>query len=212
MGCSPSKRKKRAHIQDFGALAHQTSFSRNEIEALYELYKKVSTCVVKDGLIQKADLKFAIFRNSNKQNLFADRIFDLFDVKRNGHIDFEEFILSLSVFHPKTSDAVKTKYAFKLYDLRCTGYIERDELKDMVLALLDESDLHISDDVIQTIVDKTFNEVDTKGDGRIDQEEWEEYVSRNPSLLKNMTLPYLMDVTVAFPSFVLNTEAQESQL
>ncbi|XP_065858764.1 calcineurin B-like protein 4 [Euphorbia lathyris] len=139
-------------------------------------------------------------------------IFDLFDVKRNGHIDFGEFILSLSVFHPKTPDAVKIKYAFKLYDLRRTGYIEHEELKEMVLALLEESDLHISDDVIETIVDKTFNEVDTKGDGRIDQEEWEEYAARNPSLLKNMKLPYLMDVTGVFPSFVLNTKAQESQL
>ncbi|XP_057452933.1 calcineurin B-like protein 7, partial [Lotus japonicus] len=158
------------------------------------------------------ELYFALFRNSNKRNLFLDRMFDLFDVNGSGQIEFGEFVRSLSVFHPKTSEAVKIKYAFKLYDLRHTGYIEREELKEMVQAILVESDLVLSDDVVETIVDKTFVEADSKGDGRIDLEEWKEYVGKNPSVLKNMTLPYLMDITQAFPSFVLNAETEESHL
>lgn len=79
------------------------------------------------------------------------------------------------------------------------------------MALLDESDLHLSDDVVEAIVAKTFKETDTKGDGRIDQEEWREYAARNPTLLRNMTLPYLMDVNLAFPSFVLGTGAEDSE-
>lgn len=41
------------------------------------------------------------------------------------------------------------------------------------------------------LLSQTFNDADAKGDGKIDLDEWKEFVSKNPSLIKNMTLPYL---------------------
>jgi len=40
------------------------------------------------------------------------------------------------------------------------------QLKEMVLALLDESDLDITTDAVEMIVDRTFDQADTKGAGR----------------------------------------------
>ncbi|PWZ16023.1 Calcineurin B-like protein 4 [Zea mays] len=225
MGCATSKQFSRsapAHA-DPAVLATQTSFTVNEVEALYELYKKLSCSIVKDGLIHKSvlcwfglvgqeEFQLALFRNSRRANLFADRVFDLFDLKRNGVIDFEEFVRSLSVFHPKADTSEKTAFAFKLYDLRGTGYIEKEELREMVLALLDESDLCLSDSTVETIVDNTFSQADSNGDGRIDPEEWEEFVKKNPATLRNMTLPYLQcvaDITMSFPSFIMRSEASD---
>ncbi|XP_047044758.1 calcineurin B-like protein 4 [Lolium rigidum] len=211
MGCasssvaaSPSSRSARAPgYEEPVVLASQTCFTVNEVEALYELYKKLSFSIVGDGLIHKEEFQLALFRTSKGANLFADRVFDLFDLKRNGVIEFGEFVRSLSTFHPKAPESDKTAFAFKLYDLRGTGYIEKVELKEMVLAILDESDLLLSDNAVDAIVDNTFSQADSNGDGRIDPKEWEEFVKKHPASLRNMSLPYLQDITMVFPNFAV---------
>ncbi|KAH0908708.1 hypothetical protein HID58_032029 [Brassica napus] len=234
MGCSLSKKKNAIRppgYEDPDLLASVTPWTIvtvAEVEALYELFKKLSSSIIDDGLIHKEEFQLALFRNRNQKNLFADRIFDVFDVKRNGVIEFGEFVRSLGVFHPNAPVHEKIKFAFNLYDLRQTGFIEREEvspftLKEMVIALLHESELVLSEDLIEVMVDKAFMEADRKKDGKIDLDEWKEFVSMNPSLIKNMTLPYLnrvddsnlgncRDIKGTFPSFVSSCEDEELEL
>ncbi|XP_058786780.1 calcineurin B-like protein 7 isoform X3 [Vicia villosa] len=201
MGCycstSNSKKVKTPGYEDPTVLASETpceyppslTVTVSEVDALYELYLKLSNSIIQDGLIHKEEFQLALFRNENQKNLFADRISWCFSSKRTFR-----------------------RQNCMLYDLRQTGYIEREELKEMVLALLNESDLFLSDEMIESIVDKTFKDADTKDDGRIDQDEWKAFVSQHPSLIKNMTLPYLKDITMAFPSFIARTEVEDSEL
>ncbi|PUZ55962.1 hypothetical protein GQ55_5G256100 [Panicum hallii var. hallii] len=216
MGCVPTKHAGRSlhslDTREAVALAAETYFTVNEVEALHDLFRKISNLIIKNNLISKEEFHVALFRNKKKKNLFVDRVFDLFDQKRNGVIEFGEFVRSLSVFHPDAPEEQKVAFAFKLYDLRQTGFIERNELKEMVLALLDESDLDITTDAVEMIVDRTFDQADTKGDGRIDQEEWTAFAKDNPYVLRNMTLPYLKDITMVFPSFVVYSEISEADM
>ncbi|XP_073049238.1 calcineurin B-like protein 7 isoform X2 [Primulina eburnea] len=208
--CS-SNAKHPPKFEEHAILADETTFSVNEVEALYILFEQLSSSAIDDDFIHKEDFLLAISNGSSKQNLLSERLFDLFDAKRKGVIEFGEFVRALHIFHPDAREAEKISFAFRLYDLRHTGYIEREGLKEMVLATLREHelDLCLSIDAVEAIVDK---EVDLKGDGKIDEEEWKDLVAKNPSLIKNMTLPCLRDITLAFPHFVVESEVPDSEL
>uniref|UniRef100_A0A453A7V2 Calcineurin B-like protein n=2 Tax=Aegilops tauschii subsp. strangulata TaxID=200361 RepID=A0A453A7V2_AEGTS len=190
MGCLHSTPKRHPGYQDPIPLASQTAFSVSEVQALFELFKSISGSLIDDGLIHKEEFQLALFEKRT-DNLLASRIFDLFDIKKRGFIDFVDFVLALNIFHPNIPMEDKIDFSFRLYDLDNTGFIERKEVKQMLVALLSEWGLRLSDESIELILDKTFSDADVNQDGKIDKAEWENFVSKNPSSMKIMTLPYL---------------------
>ena len=46
----------------------------NEVEALHELFKRVSNSLFVDGLIHREEFCLALFKNAKAENLFANRV------------------------------------------------------------------------------------------------------------------------------------------
>ncbi|KAI4355523.1 hypothetical protein L6164_004286 [Bauhinia variegata] len=206
----PPKKRICYTFEDLVRLSKNSPFTVNEIEALFDLFNKLSNSIIRDNLIHKEELRLTLLKTPASENLFLDRVFDLFDEKRNGVIEFEEFVHALSVFHPRAPLEEKIDFAFRLYDLRQTGFIEREEVRQMVIAIMSERGINLEEEVVQAIIDKTFEDADEDKDGKIGKEEWKAFVVRHPNLMSHMTLPCLTEITTTFTSFIFNTEVEDS--
>ncbi|KAL3598285.1 hypothetical protein D5086_006203 [Populus alba] len=60
-------------IDDLRRIASNSLFTVNEVEALLELFKKLSSSIIDDGLIHKEDLKLALLKTPASDNLILDR-------------------------------------------------------------------------------------------------------------------------------------------
>ncbi|XP_062106155.1 calcineurin B-like protein 10 isoform X3 [Humulus lupulus] len=73
--CRPlSNKNSRYHYEDLVRLVDETRFSVNEVEALYELFKKLSSSIIDDGSIHKEELQLALFQTPHGENLFLDQV------------------------------------------------------------------------------------------------------------------------------------------
>ncbi|KAL9642334.1 hypothetical protein ABK040_007332 [Willaertia magna] len=173
---------KRDQLKNF---AKETHFDLEEIQKLYEQFRNISSSREDDGVIDKTEFKEAL---GLKDSLFVDRMFSLFDEDGDGSINFREFICGLSVFCEKGTIDEKLKFSFRIYDFDKDGCISKEELYKLLEASLVENSLGIPQEQLTSLVDATFAEADTDGDGKISFEEYRVLVTKHPTMINNMTI------------------------
>jgi len=186
MGGKTSKSKLELTEKDIHDLCEATHFSEKEIEKLFEHFKTISSSLVDDGVIDQSEFQQAL---GLKDNMFAARLFKMFDENDDKVINFKEFVSGFSVLCPKGTFDEKLNFSFRIYDLDGDGFIDKDELYHMLKASIFETlVLQLSESQMRALVDHTFEEVDINHDGRISFEEYKAMAMKHPKIVDNITI------------------------
>ncbi|EFJ34391.1 hypothetical protein SELMODRAFT_81220 [Selaginella moellendorffii] len=188
-GGAPAK-DKLYNIDCLAKIASATPFQVCELEALHELFA---------SLCQGEDRSFKLSKATWAQGCrMSARFFDMFDVDRDGRLNFDEFARGLAVFHPSTPRDAKIKFMFDFYDLQRKGFLVKSDIEGFLAGALP------SGTNLDPIVDATFAEADTNLDGRIDRDEWKAMVAKHETILRPLTLKALQELTLAYPDFIFH--------
>ena len=145
------------------------------VEELTEIFKELDE--TGEGLLTIKELKkgYKKFFTDDISDKEFDEIIKNIDQDKSGQISIEEFLRATINYENLISEK-NLKYAFDYFDKDHSGFLSKDEIKE-VLGLIDDSDES------NKIVNDIFKEVDLNGDGQISFEEFKIMMESNQKLI-----------------------------
>ncbi|ELK28900.1 Kv channel-interacting protein 1 [Myotis davidii] len=115
-------------------LEAQTNFTKRELQVLYRGFK--NECP--SGVVNEETFKqiYAQFFPHGDASTYAHYLFHAFDTTQTGSVKFEDFVTALSILLRGTVHE-KLRWTFNLYDINKDGYINKEEMMDIVKAIYD---------------------------------------------------------------------------
>ncbi|XP_019850352.1 PREDICTED: uncharacterized protein LOC105312226 [Amphimedon queenslandica] len=141
--------------------------------------------------------KFSLY--FNLPVALGDRLFDAFDKKKNGSIDFEEFVCGLSIIL-HGSFSTKCQLLFDLFNISGDEGVSREELHSLLSSVVHSTNTIIltvteggvdnesgivtdPESSIASVVDAAFENCDISRSGKLLPLEFEYWLKRNPQVL-----------------------------
>ncbi|XP_046673705.1 EF-hand calcium-binding domain-containing protein 1-like [Homalodisca vitripennis] len=189
------------------SLKKQTHFSRQEIEALSKVYKKlveshslngpvpatpaVHISSIQANIVKGEGLDRMVFRellhntfDVVTEEVLMDRIFCAFDRCNVGLIRLEEWVCGLSGFL-RGSHEERTAFAFFVYDLNSDGFISREEMFHLLRnSLVKSPQDEDPDEGVRDLVELALRKMDYDRDGKISFQDFKNSVTDEPLLLE----------------------------
>jgi len=146
--------------------------------------------------------------------IMGERLFKVFDKKKCGVIDFEDFVTGLERFL-RGSIEDKAKMIFEMYDLNNSGYIDSKELSTILHSLIPQQkrklvgvqrELIASEQHRQFIhgkVQNAFRVCDLNNDGKLPLCDFKLWLNRNPDCV------HMMESTFREFSFLGNLNSEQ---
>jgi len=154
------------------------SFQRSQglnTESLKEMYKRFLESD-KDGS-GRVDVNEFVRMLRVDRTPFVERLFAMFDSDRTGLIDVKEFIVGMSNVGSEAKDN-KIQFAFSVYDLDGSGFIDASEMRKIIKATNMSTDKQVD-----RKVEWLMRQCDTDGDGNISFEEFTALSKKFPNIV-----------------------------
>ena len=183
-----SNRKGQLDNEKLEALKEQTNMNHGAIIQLYNEFQKECPSG-KLNQQQLCKIYRLMFPNGNPTT-FCKHLFRTFDLDKNGHIDFIEFLLAINITSDTSSES-KIHWAFKIYDIDGNGYISQDEFKNVIKSIYKmqfDNGSKPSEDDIKKKCKAIFSQLDTDCDHQVTIEEFEQLCLENEEL-KSLLVP-----------------------
>ncbi|XP_039511025.1 A-type potassium channel modulatory protein KCNIP1 isoform X5 [Siphateles boraxobius] len=154
-------------------LEAQSNFNRKELQVLYRGFK--NECP--SGVVNEETFKqiYSQFFPHGDASTYAHYLFNAFDSSQSGSIKFEDFVTALSILLRGTTTE-KLQWTFNLYDINKDGYINKEEMTDIVKAIYDMMGRFtypaLKTDTTKQHVDAFFQKMDKNRDGVVTLDEF----------------------------------------
>ena len=132
----PSKDPNKLTDDDFIFLENNTNLSRSEIQTILEKFNANNP----DGKLDKKEFSrlYIELRPESPQLItnIADYVFKGFDTDNSGYINFSEFLISYALT-TRGDMRKKLEYAFDIYDIDRNGFLDKKEVSQLLVAMID---------------------------------------------------------------------------
>ncbi|XP_036365582.1 Kv channel-interacting protein 1 isoform X3 [Octopus sinensis] len=170
-------------------LCRNTKFSRKELQIMYRGFKQeCPTGIVNEDTFK--DIYAQFFPQGDSSN-YAHYVFNAFDHDHSGSVNFEEFVMGLSVLSRGTLQE-RLQWAFNLYDINGDGIITKDEMMDIVSAIYEMmgrfTEPSVDENTAREHVDRVFSKMDLNKDGVISLEEFMDTCRTDPVVVQSLAV------------------------
>ncbi|XP_066470276.1 LOW QUALITY PROTEIN: Kv channel-interacting protein 1 [Tiliqua scincoides] len=170
-------------------LEAQTNFTKRELQVLYRGFK--NECP--SGAVNEETFKqiYAQFFPHGDASMYAHYLFNAFDTAQNGSVKFEDFVTALSILL-RGSVHEKLRWTFNLYDINKDGYINKEEMMDIVKAIYDMMGKYtypvLKEDAPRQHVEVFFQKMDKNKDGVVTLDEFIESCQEDDNIMRSLQL------------------------
>ncbi|XP_036390485.1 guanylyl cyclase-activating protein 2-like [Megalops cyprinoides] len=163
-----------------------------DVATLQEMYKKFVMECPSGVLFLHEFKKFFGIDPTGEASEYAESMFRAFDKNGDDTIDFLEYVAALNLVFRGNLEH-KLRWSFKVYDKDGNGYVDRNELREIIdsICRLKRSCRRDSDcELLKTdeICERIFQVVDLNGDGQITLEEFLDGAQKDEWVMKMLQL------------------------